>query len=142
MPFEMNPRTKKIIEALGCDMSTSSDVAHNIMMEYLTEADHVLEKVLKGGGSPNIMLLHAAKRLPRKIVEIRAESIRNIESGEGTAGVDGTALARIIALMAVSATSALKDISFVMSRGVGCSKCSKRDKCKGNDCNDDGLVDS
>ena len=35
MAMEMNPRTKKIIERLGCDMSSSSEAASKIMMEYL-----------------------------------------------------------------------------------------------------------
>jgi hypothetical protein len=127
----MSPYVKRIVDAAGCPNVASSEEAEKVMRASLEEAEQFLRRSLTMfERSPMGIVAKVCLDLLMVMKMTRTDATVQVSNGDGGA-MDVTALTRLLALTATSATAALKDMAFLRNAGVadGCKGCEREAGC-------------
>ena len=133
MPLELSPHIKKALETMGCSNIASAEDAEKMLRAFLNDAEKFVGAQMDLGRSSLFVVRKASDDLPRIVNRIRRATV----AGDPRRGVETTALCRLLAIVATSATWALKDMSFLGNK-------STEGRCEGceltGECDADGSV--
>ena len=128
--MEMSPSVKKALEAMGCSNTADPEDAEKLMLAFLKEAQEFVDTAVAKGVPPMVLVRRAAIDLPRVIMMTRMITDEAMISGKKE-GVETSALCKLLAVIATSATCVLKDMAFLGRAGISgkCAGCDRKDDC-------------
>ena len=132
MPFDMSPHVKNLMETMKCPNVASPEDAEKTMMIFLQEGERFLQRCLADFHKPTLgVMARACSDVLKLMAVMRFDADMRISSGDSRKGMDSVAMSKLVALVATSATAALKDLSFLDRTGIdgACDKCSNKVTC-------------
>lgn len=135
MPLEPSPYVKKAMDALGCaeGAAAPTEEAERVLRGFLAEAERVVESRLNDGSgvTPIGILNESIRALPGIVAAQQMAAMMSITTGKPSEPLESSMLGKIVALIATSATTFLKDLAFVGNNGLEgrCEHCKVREGC-------------
>lgn len=116
MPMEPSEHLIKVLKEMGACVNRTKDEAQETLLEYMKEAQDVVEKALADGMPVSLIVSQAIDAYNAAVFSVKLMSKMHEVSGNGITHTDVSSMIRGAALVATSATALVRDMAFMGRR--------------------------